>query len=53
MGRKLISRVLPHASDVPVQKLLMTQSPQRDPSMEKRPQRRTGPKFPGKGPQRG
>ncbi|CAN7022790.1 unnamed protein product [Brassica rapa subsp. trilocularis] len=27
----------------------MTQSPQRDPSLEKRPQRRTGPKFPGKG----
>ncbi|WZY70750.1 hypothetical protein YC2023_002990 [Brassica napus] len=39
--------------DVPVQKLLMTQSPQRDPSLEKRPQQRTGPKFPGKGRQRG
>ncbi|KAL0745721.1 hypothetical protein Bca101_101776 [Brassica carinata] len=36
-----------------VQKLSMTQSPQRDPSLEKRPQRRTGPKFPGKGRQRG
>ncbi|KAL0745658.1 hypothetical protein Bca101_101848 [Brassica carinata] len=36
-----------------VRKLLMTQSPQRDPSLEKRPQRRTGPKFPGKGRQRG
>ncbi|KAL0641042.1 hypothetical protein Bca4012_103858 [Brassica carinata] len=34
-------------------KLSMTQSPQRDPSLEKRPQRRTGPKFPGKGRQRG
>ncbi|CAF2372863.1 unnamed protein product, partial [Brassica napus] len=34
-------------------KSLMTQSPQRDPSLEKRPQRRTGPKFPGKGRQRG
>ncbi|CAF2086560.1 unnamed protein product [Brassica napus] len=43
MGRKLIS------SDVPSKKLLMTQSPQRDPSLEKRPQRRTGPKFPWKG----
>ncbi|CAF2372890.1 unnamed protein product [Brassica napus] len=37
---------------VPKKKLLMTQSPQRDPSLEKRPQRRTGPKFPGKGRQR-
>ncbi|WZZ15174.1 hypothetical protein YC2023_108263 [Brassica napus] len=53
MGRKLISRVLPHASDVPVQKVLMTRSPQRDPSLEKRPQRWTRPKFPGKGHQRG
>ncbi|KAL0745684.1 hypothetical protein Bca101_101802 [Brassica carinata] len=41
------------SSVVPVQKLSMTQSPQRDPSLEKRPQRRTGPKFPGKGRQRG
>ncbi|CAF2043624.1 unnamed protein product [Brassica napus] len=53
MGRKLISRVLPHASDVPVQKLLMTQSPQRDPSLEKRPQRRTGPKFLERGAREG
>ncbi|CAF2098418.1 unnamed protein product [Brassica napus] len=31
----------------------MTQSPQRDPSLEKRPQRWTRPKFPGMGRQRG
>ncbi|CAF2098448.1 unnamed protein product [Brassica napus] len=37
----------------PVQKPLMAQSPQRDPSLEKRPQRRTGPKFPGKGHREG
>ncbi|CAF2086620.1 unnamed protein product [Brassica napus] len=34
-------------------KLLMTQSPQRDPSLEKRPQRRTGPKFLERGAREG
>ncbi|KAL0642019.1 hypothetical protein Bca4012_102498 [Brassica carinata] len=49
-GGEFNSRQIAIAS---VRKLLMTQSPQRDPSLEKRPQRRTGPKFPGKGRQRG